>query len=212
MAPNNAELLSGIASAGAFLATLIAAAWPLWLCLVITVLVYLGLNLMLGGLFQTKVQQIMGGTAGSLAQLSAQIDEHRRQLAALQHYIPAVPHPTIRNRVSAVCTLAEKIFDNFAEDPEDIRRAHRFLSQFQKVLPIVQDYVHLASDKDRRQVLTEADEQNIELTLEAFEDNLRDAYQGFQENNLHKLRMATGTLKRMLEMDRAIHRSNREKS
>jgi hypothetical protein len=212
MDPQKAELLAGMAGAGAFLTPLIVAGWPLWLCLTITVLIYLGVNLVLGGLFQNKVQQLMGGTAASLTQLSAQIDENRRQLGALRQWIPSVPHTNIRDRVSAVCDLAEKIFDNFAEDPEDIRRAHRFLSQFQKVLPIVQDYVHLASDRDRRQVLTDADEKNIELTLDAFEHNLRNAYQGFQENNLQKLRMATGTLKRMLEMDRAIHPSDREKS
>ncbi len=212
MTPATAELLAGLAGATVFLGALIFAALPVWLCLALTVLIYLGLNLILGGMFQNKVQEIMGGTAASLAHLSAQIDAHRRELVALKKWIPSVPDATIRNRVSAVCTLAEKIFDNFEKDPDDIRRAHRFLSQFDKVLPIVQDYVHLASDRDRSKVLTQEDEQNIAQTLEALENNLRNAYQGFQENNLRKLRMATGTLKRMLEMDHSINPSDRNES
>ena len=211
MTPGKAEFLAGLAGAVVFLGSLIAAAWPVWLCLSLTGLIYLGLNLILGGLFQNKVQEIMGGSAASLSQLSMQIKMHQRELVALRQWIPSVPNEAIRSRVTAVCTLAEKIFDNFEEDPDDIRRAHRFLSQFRKVLPIVRDYVHLASDRERRKVLTAEDEQNIAQTLEALEDNLRNAYQGFQENNLQKLRMATGTLKRMLEMDRTMNRSDREK-
>lgn len=212
MDAKKAELLAGLAGASSFLSTLMVLAWPLWLCLTITALIYLGLNLLLGGVVQNSVQQLVVGTAASLEQLSTQINHHRRQLEEMRQWTPAIPSAAIRQCVLNVCELSGKIFRNFDEDPEDIRRAHRFLSQFRKVLPIIQDYVHLTSDKDRRGVLTPEDEANIIQTLKSFEDNLREVYQGFQENNLQKLRMATGTLKRMLEMDRTIHRSNREKS
>lgn len=206
------ELLAGIAGAGAFLATLVVLGWPLWLCLTLTALIYLGLNMLLGGVVQNKVQQIMSSGAATLDQLAQQIDLHRQELEELRRWASSVPTPGIRLRVTSVCDLSEKIFRNFEEDPEDIRRAHRFLSQFKKVLPIVRDYVHLASDKDRRRVLTDEDEQNIAQTLEIFETNLQEAYRGFQENNVQKLRLATGTLKRMLEMDHSIHRSDRKSS
>ncbi|WP_319523322.1 5-bromo-4-chloroindolyl phosphate hydrolysis family protein [uncultured Desulfosarcina sp.] len=212
MDSGKAELLAGIAGAGAFLTTLVVLGWPLWLCLTLTALIYLGLNMLLGGVVQNKVQQIMGVGAATLDQLSRQIDLHRQELKELRRWASSVPTPGIRLRVTNVCDLSEKIFRNFEEDPEDIRRAHRFLSQFKKVLPIVRDYVHLASDKDRRKVLTDEDEQNVAQTLEIFETNLQEAYRGFQENNVQKLRLATGTLKRMLEMDRSIHRSDRKSS
>ena len=212
MDPGKAELLAGIAGAGAFLTTLVVLGWPLWLCLTLTALIYLGLNMLLGGVVQNKVQQIMSSGAATLDQLSRQIDLHRQELQELRRWTSSVPTSGIRLRVTSVCDLSEKIFRNFEEDPEDIRRAHRFLSQFKKVLPIVRDYVHLASDKDRRKVLTDEDEQNIAQTLESFENNLQEAYRGFQENNVQKLRLATGTLKRMLEMDRSIHRSDRKSS
>jgi hypothetical protein len=210
MDPNKAEVVAGIVGAGTFLASLILVGWPMGICLAITALLYLGLNLVLGGRVQHQIQQMMGGAAATLAQLREQIDAHQRELEEIKRWAPSVPAVAIRQRVFNVCDLADKIFRNFSEDPDDIRRAHRFLSQFKKLLPIVRDYVHLASDTDRRQVLTPGDEQDIADTLDAFENNLRDIYQGFQENNLQKLRMATGTLKRMMEMSRPAHGSKGE--
>ena len=212
MDANRAEILAGAAGAGAFIIGLLVLHLPIWLCLTTTALIYAGLNLLMGGIFQAKVQQIVGSSATAIAQLTDQILKNRQQLDHLRRRSASLPHKGIRERVLRVCDLSEKIFNNFEEDPDDIRRAHRFLSQFNRVLPIIEDYLHLASDTDRRKVLTVEDEQNIDLTLKAFEENLQLIYQGFQENNLHKLRMATGTLKRMLEMERTIQPSDRKPS
>ncbi|MCP4748565.1 MAG: hypothetical protein GY874_20885 [Desulfobacteraceae bacterium] len=206
MNSNKAELIAGIAGAGSFLGTLILIGWPIWLCLVNTLVIYLGVKFVLRRAYRTRVRKITSGTAAGLAQLTEQIRLQRRQLNKLRRLAPSVPNTPIRQLVLNICSLSDKIFRNFKEDPDDIRRAHRFLSQFQKVMPIIQDYTHLASDKDRCGVLTTEDEGSIEMTLKSFESNLKDVYQGFQQNNLQKLRMDTGTLKRMLHMDRTIHR------
>jgi 5-bromo-4-chloroindolyl phosphate hydrolysis protein len=200
MTPVKAEVLSGLIGAGAFLLTFLVFSWPIGVGVLLAVIFYTGTNLLLGGLADDKIEQMLGGSK-ILAHISAQIEGDKKATENLRRLAASIDDTGIRQRVHAVCDIAEKIFDNFAEDPEDIKRAQRFLIQFQKLLPIVENYVHLASDHDRRQVLTPEDEVDIRHTLDAYTGNLKAAYQAYQENNLQKLRMATGVLKRMVDMD-----------
>jgi 5-bromo-4-chloroindolyl phosphate hydrolysis protein len=201
MSPAKAEILSGIAGAAVFLLTFLLFSWPLFIGVLIAIFLYVGINLMLGGLIEDRVQQIFGSSK-IIAQLAARIEEDRKAVKNLRQLAKSIADTDIRKRVHAVCDIAEKIFDNFAEDPEDLKQAQRFVVQFQKLLPIVENYVHLSSDPDRREVLNAEDEANIKDTLDAYTGNLKGAYQAYQENNLQKLRMATGVLKRMVDMDR----------
>jgi hypothetical protein len=200
MTPARAEIVSGLAGAGAFLLTFLAFAWPLGLGVLLAVILYAGFNLMLGGFVEDKVKRMLGG-GNILAQLAAQIEQDHKAVKNLRRLAKSIDNLEIRGRVQAVCDIAEKIFENFTEDPEDLKLAQRFVVQFQKLLPIVENYVHLSSDADRRKVLTADDETDIKDTLDAYAGNLKEAYQAYQENNLQKLRMATGVLKRMVDMD-----------
>ena len=201
MDSKRAELLAGLGGIATFFSTLFTLGWPTWLSLVLTGLAYVGLNLMLGGIFEEKVQQLVGGSQLALGQLREQIERDRKTVKNLRQLSRAIENRDIREKVIQVCDLSQKIFDNFRQDPDDIRRAHRFLSHFKKLLPIIENYVHLSSDPDRREVLADADERNISSTLDDFLANLKAAYKAFQENNLQQLRIATGTLKRMVDMD-----------
>jgi 5-bromo-4-chloroindolyl phosphate hydrolysis protein len=200
MTPAKAEILSGLAGAAVFLLTFLLFSWPLGVGVLIAVFLYAGANILLGGLFEDKVQQILGGSK-IIAKLSAQIEHDRKAVNNLRRLAQSMDDHSVQERVQAVCDIAEKIFDNFVEDPEDLKQAQRFVVQFQKLLPIVENYVHLSADPDRRKVLTTEDEANIKDALDAYADNLKEAYQAYQENNLQKLRMATGVLKRMVDMD-----------
>jgi 5-bromo-4-chloroindolyl phosphate hydrolysis protein len=200
MTPAKAELIAGLTGAATFLLTYLVLAWPLGVGLLLAFLLYAGFNLLLGGVVEEKVQQILG-TRTLLDQLEKQIQTDRAAIDNLLRLARAIEDEGIRGRVEGVCRIAGKIFDNFAEDPEDVKQAQRFVVQFQKLLPIVENYVHLSSDADRRAVLTAQDEANIKETLDAYTNNLKEAYQAYQENNLQKLRMATGVLKRMVDMD-----------
>ncbi|MGD9139128.1 MAG: 5-bromo-4-chloroindolyl phosphate hydrolysis family protein [Desulfobacterales bacterium] len=200
MTPAKAEILSGLAGAAVFLLTFLLFSWPLGIGVVIAVLLYAGANLLLGGFIEDQVQLIFGSSK-IIAQLSAQIDLDRKAIKNLRRLAKSIADLSIQKRVEAVCDIAEKIFDNFVEDPDDLKQAQRFVVQFQKLLPIVENYVHLSSDPDRREVLTSDDEAAIRDTLDAYTGNLKEAYQAYQENNLQKLRMATGVLKRMVDMD-----------
>jgi hypothetical protein len=200
MTPAKAELIAGLTGAATFLLTYLLLAWPLGVGLLLAILLYAGFNLLLGGLVEEKVQRILGSRT-LLDQLERQIQTDRAAIDNLLRLARAIEDEGIRTRVEGVCRIAGKIFDNFAEDPEDIKQAQRFVVQFQKLLPIVENYVHLSSDADRRAVLTAQDEANIRETLDAYTNNLKEAYQAYQENNLQKLRMATGVLKRMVDMD-----------
>jgi len=150
-----------------------------------------------------------GGSRRAMVQMSREIRAEQRQLRQLARLSQSIGHPGIRERLDAICGLAEKIFQNFKEDPEDMRQAHRFLSQFRKILPIVENYVHLSTDPDRKGVLSDDDEAEIEAALEGFKDNLREVYQAYQENNLQRLRFTTGTLRRMMDMEESIKRRDK---
>jgi hypothetical protein len=200
MTPVKAEITSGVVGAAAFLLTYLVLVWPLGIGVVLALVLYAGANLMLGGFVEDKVQQVLGG-GHLMGQLAAQIETDREAVKSLRRLTRFIDDAGIRDRVRAVCDIAEKIFDNFAQDPEDLKQAQRFIVQFQKLLPIVENYVHLSSDPDRRTVLTAEDEADIRDTLDAYTGNLKQAYQAYQENNLQKLRMATGVLKRMVDLD-----------
>jgi hypothetical protein len=209
MTSGKAELLAGAAGAAVFLVTLVGLGWPWWVALAITAAIYLGFNLLLGGVLDERMRSLAGGIGVTLEQLRLQVEHEEKAVKDLRKLARHIIQETIRARVLSVCDICEKIFQNFREDPEDLRQAQRFLIHFQKLLPLVQDYVHLSSDPDRRQVLTAADEAGMQKMLGGLEENLRNAYQAFQENNLQKLRMATGVLQRMIELDDTGHRLRR---
>jgi 5-bromo-4-chloroindolyl phosphate hydrolysis protein len=201
MSTGKAEIVSGLTGAGAFLTIYLLFSWPLGIGLGLSLLMYVGTNLMLGGFVENKFKHVIGG-GKIIAQLASQIERDRNSIKNLRHLAEAISDKSIRDRVQAVCEIADKIFENFDEDPEDLKQAQRFVIQFQKLLPIVENYVHLSSDDDRRKVLTAEDETAIKDTLDAYTGNLKEAYQAYQENNLQKLRLATGVLKRMVDMDK----------
>lgn len=206
MNETRAEIIAGLIGAASFLGAFVGLRLPLWIGAVMALLLYSGMNLILGGMVEDRVRRLMAGRKGALEKIAEQLQYDRRAIRKLCRLAEEVANRDIRTRIDSVCGLSEKIFANFKEDPEDIRRAQRFLSHFSKVIPIVENYVHLSSDADRRAVLSDADEAEIAETLAAFESNLREVYQAFQENNLQKLRLATGTLKRMIEFDKTIKR------
>jgi len=209
MTAGKAELMAGAAGATVFLGTLVGLGWPWGVCLLITGTSYLGLNLLLGGVVDERMRGMMGGIGVALEQLKLQLEHEEKTVKDLRKLTRHIPQGSIRAQVLSVCDICEKIFQNFRDDPEDLRQAQRFLIHFRKLLPIVQDYVHLTSDDDRRQVLTAADEAGMQKMLGSLEENLRDAYQAFQENNLQQLRMTTGVLQRMIELDDTGKRGRR---
>ena len=200
MTTGKAETISGLSGAGAFLLAYLPLGWPLWVGLVLAVVLYAGANLMLGGSMEDRVRQVFG-SGEMIAQLAARVERDRQEVKDLRRLARSIREPGVRDRVLAVCDIAEKIIDNFAEDPEDLKQAQRFVVQFEKLLPIVESYVHLSSDPDRRAVLTAQDQADLKETLDAYAENLKQAYQAYQENNLQKLRMTTGVLKRMVDLD-----------
>jgi|GEM_PF-3034278 len=164
---------------------------------------------MLGGSSKEPAAGSGGGFRRSMVQMAREIRIEKRQLRQLARLSQSIDNPGIREKVDAICGLSEKIFQNFKDDPDDMRQAHRFLSQFRKILPIVENYVHLSTDPDRKGVLSEEDEAEIAAALGEFEDNLRDVYKAYQENNLQRLRFTTGTLRRMMDMEESIQRKGR---
>ena len=196
-----AEILSGITGGALLLCLLIFFKWPWWVCLVLALLVYAGVNLLTGGMADGKVKAVMGMNKADIDRMEKQIASDRETVRALVNLAPMVDNLRIRQRILSICGISVKIFDEFEEDHDDMRKASRVLSFFQKVFPIVESYVRLSSDKDKRAVLTEKDVNEIAETLEAFDANLRDIYQALQEKNLQKLKAAAGMLKTMIEFD-----------
>jgi len=204
------SIIAGFVGAAVFAGTLFFLRMPWFVCLVAGLGSYWLGKRWLGQSSEGSPAGSGTGARRAMVQMARQIRIEQRQLRQLARLSRSIEHPDIREKVDAICGLAEKIFQNFKENPEDMRQAHRFLSQFRKILPIVENYVHLSTDLDRKGVLSEEDEAEIVATLEGFEDNLRDVYQAYQENNLQRLRFTTGTLRRMMDMEESIKRRNRD--
>ncbi|CAB5079426.1 hypothetical protein D3OALGA1CA_1609 [Olavius algarvensis associated proteobacterium Delta 3] len=204
-----AKMLAGAIGAAAFVLTLFVWRLSWFVCLIVGLGAYWLAKRLLGGSPVKKTGGSGGESRRAMMQMARQVRAEQRQLRQLARLSRSIDNPVIREKVDAVCGLCEKIFQNFKEDPDDMRQAHRFLSQFRKILPIVENYVHLTTDPDRKGVLSEEDEADIAAALGEFEENLRDVYQAYQENNLQRLRFTTGTLKRMMDMEASIKRRDR---
>jgi hypothetical protein len=200
------RLLPGAAGASALAGMLVFLNWPAWLSVLVAGSLYLVARLAVAVSRAPDPSRVKARSGGQLAEMARQVRRDQKRIAELKRLSGYVDNPRIRTQVADICDLAAKIFHNFRQDPNDLRRAHRFLSQFGKVLPIVDGYVHLSTDPDRRGALSDKDERLIEETLADVSENLRSAYREFQENNIRDLRMAAGTLKRMIEMDHTIRR------
>jgi len=205
----NISMIAGTIGAAAFAGTLLFFRMPWFVSLIVGLGGYWIAKRVVGGSSDKQTAGSGGGSRRAMVQMSREIRAEQRQLRQLARLSQSIDHPGIREKLDAICGLAEKIFQNFKEDPEDMRQAHRFLSQFRKILPIVENYVHLSTDPDRKGVLSDEDEADIEAALDGFQDNLREVYQAYQENNLQRLRFTTGTLKRMMDMEESIKRRNR---
>lgn len=199
-------ILAGAIGAAAFAGTLFLLRMPWFVCVIVSLGAYWLAKRLLGGSPVGKTAGTGSESRRAMMEMARQIRTEQRQLRRLARLSRSIDNPVIRGKVDAVCGLCEKIFQNFKEDPDDMRQAHRFLSQFRKILPIVENYVHLSTDPDRKGVLSEEDEADIAAALGEFEENLRDIYQAYQENNLQRLRFTTGTLRRMIDMEESIKR------
>jgi len=203
-------MIAGLAGAATFLTTFAYGGWLWWVSLLLTAMIYLGANLVLGGMLDDRVRTLLASSARALARLEQQALQTRAEVVRLRQLAGGIDNPELRTRLDSVCALADKILDNFEQDPDDLQRAHHFLSHFQKVLPMVGHYAHLSRDPDRRQVIGDEDEALVIETVATLENSLREAYRAFQDNNLQEMRVATGTLKRMMALDNTVSRSHRE--
>jgi 5-bromo-4-chloroindolyl phosphate hydrolysis protein len=195
-----AELLAGALGAAVFGGTFIGLNLPLLVAGGAAVGIYAGLNLIFGGKAKQGVIALMGESA-ALTEIKARIEHEEKFVGKVRKQIPQIPDPGIQQAVLDVCKISEKIFENFREDPDDLKQAQRFLIHFSKLWPIIENYLHLATDEDRRDLLTPADTDKLRSTLSKFVVNLKDAYRAFHENDLQQLRLTTSVLERMIDLD-----------
>jgi hypothetical protein len=202
MDSGKAELLAGAVGAAAFGGTLLVLNLPVLVAVGTAIGLYAGLNLVLGGTAREGVRAMLGtGGGAALEALKARIETEGKFVGRIREKIPHIPDPGIRQAVTEVCDISEKIFENFRTDPDDLKQAQRFLTHFSKLWPIVENYLHLASDSDRKVLLTETDTEKVKNTLTKFVANLKDAYRAFHENDLQQLRLTTSVLEQLIDLD-----------
>jgi 5-bromo-4-chloroindolyl phosphate hydrolysis protein len=197
-----AEILAGTLGAATFCGTLVLLNLPLLLSVASALGVYTGLNLLLGGKAKQGVQNLLGSSTSAVwDELKARIEHEEQFVQRIGKKVPQITDTAIKQSVIEICDISQKIFENFRTDPDDLKQAQRFLIHFSKLWPIIENYLHLASDPDRRSLLTDADTIKLRTTLEKFVQNLKEAYRAFHENDLQQLRLTTSVLERMIDLD-----------
>lgn len=133
------------------------------------------------------------------------IDEKIRQglarVAAIRQLVPAGADKSVRDRVGRIADLAQRIFDNFKDDPSDKAKASRFLLYLDRILPLIERYARLQSTPEGRKMLQESgDDQEFRELLETAEQGFAQGLQNYLENDVVELRTFARVLKKMMHV------------
>lgn len=121
-----------------------------------------GITMQLSGLSQESIERTIREGEDKLCQIQALKSQVRK--------------PMIKNKVKEICTLIEKILEDFEKDPKDIKIARQFMNYYlDATIKILTRYVDISAQpvlSDKMQETVEKAERLIESIRKAFEIQL----------------------------------------
>lgn len=169
-------------------------------CIILGVVGYL---FTVGQLFSRKIRQ--GGTqrlsGADGKKLNAVLQEGKEKLGEMRGYISKIRDYQIRKKANAVYQAATAIFDNFKDDPRDIKGARPFLNYyFDSAIEIIKKYIELKDKKIQTPEMAET-LSKVEATLETIKAAFEEQLVKLQENDVMDLDVEIEVLKKSLQGD-----------
>jgi len=194
----NIEIAAAMAGSVVMLAGVLLVGAPWWGSVLVGAAVFAGIWL----LGSSQDMRIKGEAAGlSSRDMLARIKTSRKKLEVIQGFARDVPDQEVRRRLLAVCSLSDRIFRNFEDDPQDIAKASRFLLYLDRFLPLIEKYARLSATPQGRELLARSgDDQEFRELLQAVEEGFAKGFQNYLENDVVELRTFGRVLKRMIHV------------
>jgi 5-bromo-4-chloroindolyl phosphate hydrolysis protein len=136
------DLLSGLVGGMAFLIFFLLGLHFI-IAIVIAIAAFIGTSL----LFSTpktnlEIREIDGFTPEMITKI---IGEGEEQLKEIYAYSERIQNKTVKMKITELCELMHKIFENIRKDPKGIKTARKFLSYYLEATgKIVKQYVELS--------------------------------------------------------------------
>ncbi len=184
-----ALLLGGGIFAACFLLLKIGIVW----CIVLGVVGYL---ITAGQLFSRKIKRERGGK-----KLDDTLKEGQMKLREMRSYTSKIRDYRVRKKANGVYQAASDIFENFKDDPRDIKKARQFLNYyFDSAITILKKYIEL---KDKKIDSPELEEtlSKVESTLDTVKAAFELQLAKLQENDVMDLDIEIEVLKKTLQAE-----------
>lgn len=129
------------------------------------------------------------------------INEGYEKLKEIRSYSFRMRNQDAKKKVEEIIKVGKKIYDNFREDPKDIKAARQFLNYYiETTIKIIKQYVELAEKR--------IDTEDVQKTLEKAEtilDSIKNAFEvqlsKLQEDNVLDLDTEIQVLQNMIKME-----------
>jgi len=138
------SILAGVLASAIFLVFLFALALGLWLSLAAGVAGFIAVHL----IFRKKAGEVTVHLGGGVSDrlLKETLEEGAARMRELEKYARMIENRGIREKVGAIREVVAKIYENFKQDPKDIKTARQFLSyHLDATIKIIRRYAELAS-------------------------------------------------------------------
>lgn len=192
----------GVVAAGLLLTGYFLVGMPLWLAALVGGAAGLGAGLAAQGRLDDQITRAAAGM--TMRQVEDEIREARRVAEDLVAYRDKMRDAELICRLDGVLALARRIFRSFEEDPDDVRKAGRFLLYMNRLLPIVERYVKLSQTEQGLKLLEEQGfgrEAMLELMAKT-ESAFAEGYAAYLENDVVELKRLGAVMSKMMDVAR----------
>lgn len=129
------------------------------------------------------------------------IDEGKKQVRGIRNGAQMISNLEAKKKVNEICDLAEKIFNNFREDPKDIKRARRFLNYYLDATEaVIVKYKNL-SEKNMKSEEAKATLAKAEETLDLIARTFQKQLEKLLENDVMDLDVELDILKKTMKAE-----------
>jgi 5-bromo-4-chloroindolyl phosphate hydrolysis protein len=149
--------------------------------------------------FDPKLEQLEKVHGITSRQLKKVLKDGSNKIAVMKKAAQKINDEKIRNKVSNICQITDKIFKNFEHDPKDIKVSRQFLNYYlDATIKIIKQYVFLLEKKPDAENQTLKKVEKVMNRIEsAFENQLCRLY----EDDFMDLDAEISVLDKTIEME-----------
>ncbi len=195
----NAFMVAGVTAAAAMLLCHFVLNLPVWIGVPAGLLLGAGLYIFGRGGMDERIRRQSSG----LTMLDAEVraDASRDLVQRIRAAAADTPDKEASRLLRSLADLADRVLDNFKDDPGDLRKSSRFILYLEKLLPMAERYARLAATPEGRELLRERGEDKAFLdALSKAEEAFAQGYKNYLENDVVELGRLGRVMTRMMDV------------